>query len=309
MHLKKRWVNRPTYEYFAVNVAPLLGWRDPILVYQMGKVGSSSIRNSLFRCRDPRTRLVLMSHEFLPKRHRNLDQIDVEPQHRDDVRREIEYDAYVYRQFSLRQRLGWRLRERMYAERIYQAYVRPGRPLHVITLVREPIANNISMFFQLRNQYMYDARARAAWDIDEHIAVFLKEYMHSRPLTWFDVEFRPMLDVDVYQHPFPYEQGYTTISDGQVNVLILRCELNDEAKARAIAEFLELKDFDIVRSNVTGTKSYGEHYTKFKRRIRVPEALLDAMYQSKFAKHFYSQEERARLRTRWSGLTDLPGVE
>ena len=38
MHLKRRWINRQVYEYFAVNLGPVLGWRDPILVYQMGRV-------------------------------------------------------------------------------------------------------------------------------------------------------------------------------------------------------------------------------------------------------------------------------
>jgi hypothetical protein len=299
MHLKKRWVDRRVYEYFAVNVAPFLGWRNPILVYQMGKVGSSSIRNSLFRCPHPTTRLVLMSHEFLPVRNRDPERLDVDPGDLDDVLREIAHDERVFRRFSLRQRLGWRLRERLYAERIYRAYVQPGRPLRVITLVREPVAHNISMFFQLRSHYIEDPATRAAWDIDEHIAIFLERYIHSRPLTWFDSEFRPMLGVDVYCQPFSYDRGYARISRGPVDVLVLRCELDDDAKARAIGDFLGLEHFEIVRSNVTEQKSYGRQYAEFKRRISVPGALLEKLYESKYARHFYSTEKRAELRARW----------
>jgi hypothetical protein len=40
MHLRQYWIDRRVYEYFAVNIAPLLGWRNPTLIYQMGGVGS-----------------------------------------------------------------------------------------------------------------------------------------------------------------------------------------------------------------------------------------------------------------------------
>ncbi len=96
MHLRKRWINRETYEYFAVNLGPLLGWRDPILVYQMGGVGSSSIRNSLFRNRDPRTRLVLMSHEFFGVKDRDPAEIDIELEYEDKIIREIEHDRLFF---------------------------------------------------------------------------------------------------------------------------------------------------------------------------------------------------------------------
>ncbi len=107
--------------------------------------------------------------------------------------------------------------------------------------------------------------------------------------------------IDVYQTPFPVDQGYTVISEGRINLLVLRCELDDRTKARAIGDFLGLDEFEIVRSNVASDKSYAGQYAEFKRRIRIPPALLDQMYNSKFARHFYSSEERQRFRALWSG--------
>lgn len=300
-HLKKRWINRQVYEYFSVNLAPLLMWRDPILVYQMGKVGSSSIRNSLFRCRDPKTRLVLMSHEFFPIRNRDPGKIVIDAEYQDDVLREIEHDQQVFDQFPFRARLGWRFREKFYSEKIYKSYVKPGHPLRVITLVREPVANNVSMFFQLIDQFLDIPIEESHVDIDEVIEIFLTRYMHTRPLTWLDAELKTTLGVDVFQHPFPAERGYQIISSGNVRLLTLKCELDDAIKANAIAEFLELDEFEIVRSNVTREKSHAKEYAEFRRRIRIPEALLDEMYESKYARFFYSADERARFRDRWSG--------
>jgi hypothetical protein len=301
MHLNKRWLDRRVYEYFAVTIAPWLNWGDPILIYQMGKVGSSSIRNSLFRCRDPRTRLVLMSHEYFPIRNRDPDRIDIEPEYRDLLEREIAHEQRVYQQFSLRKRLGRRFREKFYAERIYKAYVHSQRRLRVITLVREPVANNISMFFQLLGQYVGTDREFSDYDIDDLAAVFVENYAHARPLTWLDAEIKTNFGIDVFQDPFPVHQGYTVISRGRISLLVLRCELDDRAKAQAIADFLGLDEFEIIRSNVASDKSYAYNYAEFKRRIRMPPTLLDQMYNSKFARHFYSGEEREQFRSRWSG--------
>lgn len=301
MHLNKRWIDRRIYEYFAVTVAPWFNWSDPVLIYQMGKVGSSSIRNSLFRCQDPRTRLVLMSHEYFPVRNRDLQRITVEPAYRDMLARESAHEQHVYQQFPLRQRLGWRFREKFYAERIYKTWVRSRHRVHVITLVREPVANNISMFFQILDQYLDTGMERSDCDIDELVNIFLKRYMHSRPLTWLDAEIKTNFGIDVYQTPFPVDQGYTMISRGRINLLILRCEMDDRVKAQAIADFLGLDAFEIIRSNVASEKSYARQYAEFKERIRIPPALLDLMYNSKFSRHFYTSEECEQFRARWAG--------
>jgi len=301
VHLKKRWLNRRVYEYFAVTVASWLKWGDPILIYQMGKVGSSSIRNSLFRCQDPRTRLVLMSHEYFPARNRDPDRIAIEPAYQDMLKREIAHEQRIYQGFSLRQRLGWRFREKFYAERIYKTWVRSQHRLHVITLVREPVANNISMFFQLLGQYLGADIELSDYDIDKLIEIFIENYMHSRPLTWLDAEIKTIFDIDVFQYPFPVDRGYTVISSGRTSLLVLRCELDDRTKAQAIADFLDLDEFEIVRTNVASEKSYASQYAEFKQHIRIPPALLDQMYNSKFARHFYSGKEREQFRARWSG--------
>jgi hypothetical protein len=306
MHLKRRWINRQVYEYFSVNVLPLLKRHEPILVYQMGKVGSSSIRNSLFRCADPRTSLVLMSHEFFPVRHRDPNRIDIEPEYRRHVMQEIEHDKRVFERLSWRERLSLRFREKFYSGRIYNAYVRPGGPLRVITLVREPVANNISMFFQLFEQYTGTTVEQSTQDINTFIQIFLDRYMHTRPLTWFDAELKTTLGIDVYRQPFPVDQGYDIVSDGNIAVLVLKCELDDSTKAKAIADFLGLDRFELVRSNVASNKTYAEQYTAFKQRIRVPEPLLDEMYESKFARFFYSDDERGRFRAHWSGGNNNP---
>ena len=161
------------------------------------------------------------------------------------------------------------------------------------------------MFFQVLGQYLGPDVDPIECDTDELIDDFIEKYMHSRPLTWLDAEVKTHFDIDIFKHPFPIEMGYTSISQANVSLLILRCDLDDRAKAQAIADFIGLDEFEIVRSNVSSEKSYASQYTQFKQRIKIPPDLLEQMYDSKFARHFYSREERELFRERWSSDTTI----
>ncbi len=303
MHLKTKWIDRRIYEYFATNMAPILGlYERPVLVYQMGKVGSSSIRNSLFRSSAPETDLVLMSHEFFPIRNRSIDNLTVDESDRGAALREIEHDRDVFNRFSIRKRLGWRFREKFYTEKIHKNYVRSGRPIRVITLVREPIANNVSMFFQILDHYAGVPYEKANLSTEQLITMFLDRYMHTRPLTWLDAELGTMLGIDVYAYEFPKDKGYLAIKENNIDLLVMKCELSDREKESAIKSFLDIDEFEIVHSNVSSNKSYAKQYEEFKRSIRVPDRLADEMYTSKYAQHFYSDTDLARFRARWQKL-------
>ena len=89
------------------------------------------------------------------------------------------------------------------------------------------------------------------------------------------------------------------ISSGNIDLLILRCELDDAAKSRAIRDFTGLDNFDTVRSNVTLEKPYAARYAVFKEALCLPVSLLDDIYTPKYARHFFTPDERKRLRSSW----------
>ena len=303
MHLPRKWIDRRFYEYFSTNVTPIFArHKTPVLVYQMGKVGSSSLRNSLFRSPAPETDLVLMSHEFFPIRNRVLDKLAIGEKERDAVLREIQHDRHVFNQFSFRKKIAWRLREKFYTEKIYNNYVRMGRPLKVITLVREPIANNISMFFQILDHYTGEKHEKANWTTDRLIQLFLDRYIHTRPLTWFDAELRPMLGIDVYEYAYPKDRGHLSIEKDNIELLVLKCELSNREKESAVKAFLGIDEFKIIPGNLSSGKLYAQQYKEFRSRIIFPESLLDEVYGSRYALHFYDEADLVRFHAHWSRL-------
>lgn len=300
MHLPRYWIDRRLYEYLAVNLGLRVSGATPILVYQMGKVGSSSVRNSLFRSRDPKTAFVFMSHEYQPVRNRRIDTFDLDPRHREGVEFEIRQDRRVYDTFPLHRRIGWRYREKFYVEQIYRNVILRGRPAKIITLVRDPVAANLSMFFQIFDLIYGVPYRDDLFTVDELAEGFLARYPHYRPVTWFDVEFRTTTGIDVYRHEFARESGHAVITQRHLDVLLLKCETADEVKAEAIRRFVGLDDFALVRSNTAARKAYARQYQEVRSRLVVPDALLDDLYESRYARHFYTDGERAAFRARWS---------
>lgn len=158
-----------------------------------------------------------------------------------------------------------------------------------ITLVRDPIARNISYFFESRQPT--DKR----W-LPE---VFLKETDHHYPLRWFD-EWPLYHFGDVLDQPFSRKKGWQIYDD----LLLIRTESIMDGLQDAFTELFDLPEGTIVsvehRAETTLTRPYGRDYQDFLDNVKIPEYLLDEIYGSRFMEHFYYKKEIAEFRKRWS---------
>jgi hypothetical protein len=261
----------------------LAGWTQPtpILIHQMGKVGSSSIYETLKLANLHRP--VYHFHFMSPE---NLAMI------RDSHQRcikagilEIDHTQilapYLKRRILQTQDARW----------------------HVITLVRDPVARNVSGMFQNAHRWIPDFERRChkgTITSDEVIQVFFeRENYHRQVLTWLEKEIKPIYDIDVYATPFPHERGYHVYKSKRARLLLIRLEDLDRA-TETIAEFVGIQDFDLQESNIAADKYYGELYQEFRRMLYLPSSYLDEMYKSRFARHFYSDAEIETFRQKWS---------
>ena len=293
MDLRISWRRR-----YSSYVALYLERSTPIVVYQMGKVGSSSIRNALLlRGLHP----VLHLHTMSPLREKQVESVAIDAGLKDALQREIEHARAVFAQLGSLPKLRLMLHEWLNERRISRRLLRPGRPLRLITSVREPIAASVSMFFELLPWYLGGPFRPDRISTDDLIRLFFERYSWERPLIWFDEEMRYATGVDVYRHAFSCGQGFLAFREGNIDVLVLKTESDDAVKERALSHFLGLGDIRLVRSNVASDKRYALHYREFKDRIRFSEAFLRSMYDSKYARHFYGAAELERFAARWHG--------
>ncbi len=254
---------------------------DALLVYQMGKVGSTAVTRSL-RAAGFESRIYKL--HFLTR----------------------EGMARAERQYRRNWTGGRRALHLWESQYLYDVVrrPRPGKQWRIVTLVRDPVARNVSAFFQTFDlEASYGGGqvggARAA-DVEKLTDAFLNQFeWHDEPLTWLDNELGSVFGVDVYASPFPHGRGHETYENESARVLLLRLEDLRETAPRAFAEWLGLESFVPVESNVGGAKHYSDAYREFADGVKLPQSYLDRMYESRYARHFYSHEEIEAFRARW----------
>jgi hypothetical protein len=208
--------------------------------------------------------------------------------------------AYIHRQLYGADGLRYGGNSMIHGRAIYDLVIKPGRKAFVITLVREPIARNISSYFHHLNIVWRQRDAHANVPFDKLVEGFLSYPLKAVPLEWFDREFKAALGVDIYDYPFPREQGFMRFSTDRYEVLVMRHDLDARQKERCLQQLLGVEDVAIRPANTAAEQPYAEAYRHFVETVRLPESYITEMLDSKYTRHFYPSEEIERLRAKWS---------
>jgi hypothetical protein len=181
-----------------------------------------------------------------------------------------------------------------------------SRPVQVVTLVRDPIAREVSGLFQnpefaaaeLRNRHgRYDVKRTIEFLENTLCAADACDYVHN----WFDRELRATFGIDVFAVPFPKERGWTLLCNERARVLVLRMEDLDRTLGPALAEFLGLdEEPKTATDNVRSERPEGSDYRDVVAGLRLPQRVCERIYSHRFSRHFYSDEMLAEFSQRWS---------
>jgi hypothetical protein len=265
----------------------------PLLVYQMGKVGSSTIVRSL-----------------------NALGIDRPIYHPHFLTRErIAQTEADRRQFLGTERYAYLKRPWLYAFLVKQLDkgLRGGK-WKVVSLTREPVSRNLSVFFEnLEIKSVDDGRR---YEISSHYyriaptiielnrlnvlsALFFEKVNHDSPDQFFEKEIKGVLGVDVFDRAFPTSQGYCIYEGAVADILVLRLEDLNRVAGQAFFEFMGIADFELLNTNVGSEKHYAALYNAFKAYVHLPEAYLNRMYRSRYVRHFYADAQIEAFRQKW----------
>ncbi|MGD8751943.1 MAG: putative capsular polysaccharide synthesis family protein [Anaerolineales bacterium] len=266
-----------------------------LIVYQMGKVGSSSIVESL-NASDlnlPVLQVHFLSHDAIKEMERryygeliNIFQDSLLPE-----------TKHLFLSYYLRQTLDsnhslprWKF----------------------VTLIRDPLARSASVFF-----YSVDTPKKVPYlpDFYKHyqdqtvtIDMLIQRFQEvliedpdefQLPLHYFDRELGPVTGIDVYAREFPKQQGYSIYHGEHTDLLLIKLELMRDCAKEAFREFLGLQDFQLVNANLASQKRYYPIYIEFLKSIKLPQSYLDTIYNSKYMRHFYTENEIESFWRRW----------
>lgn len=238
--------------------------RVPV-VYTMGKVASTAI-SSAIRAEG------LACHDIHTLNRDRLKQMAAEALARDRLPPRHVCEAMAYRN---------------------TLFSDPGRCL-VISLVRDPLACNLSSFFENLHRQSPDLLDET--DPQALLAAFLERYPMDVPLTWFDRELKGQFGIDVYDLPF--DPGRRRC--GREGLIVMRTDCPDAEKSRVLSAALGRR-IRVGRANDSAGKDYAGRYRAVRDLARFPDDLVERVYGSRFARHFWTEAERQAMADRWRG--------
>jgi hypothetical protein len=263
-----------------------------LFIHTMGKVGSSTIERSFREKKLDQEMTIYWTHFLSPEGVKFLEKLEING----------------YGDWN---RFPPNIKSLISRSRVLSNQLRKGRfngkKCKVVTLVRDPIATNISGYFQNHGwwpQELIDKCMNYSPDyIDELIKNFHDNYPHEVPVTWFDTEMKPVFGIDVYSTEFIKDTGFCIIKGRFSDILIIKLEKLDDCANEAFGKFLDINDFEVIKDNLAREKWYQSIYQEFIEKIILPASYIDRMYASKFANHFYTQDEINSLRARWEKIS------
>ena len=241
---------------------------ETIFIYQMGKVGSTTLEYSLPNA--------VHLHAFYNKNHTCPARLHG-----------LAKFGFTY---------FFRRAEQEFTHFLLRRAFKKRKNTKIITLVREPLARNMSMFFHDLDAYIYAAhtnclntRQRALPTRHQSRSlltdIFNQEFNHHYPLTWFDKEFMVMTGIDIYQHSFDIEQGIGYAQHQGTEVICLRIDKLQEHSA-SLSRFVG-QPIELMTQNKAEDKWYAELYQAFKSDYVLSKPLKTELYNSKYYQKFF----------------------
>ncbi len=195
--------------------------------------------------------------------------------------------------------------------------------IKIISLVRNPLERDISAIFQTiydPSRYLYrdmdNDYANGIYNIlvrdfacgEDKESILTNDVWRmnwearrgkkSFVFNWFDDEIQDVLGIDVFAYEFNKIEGYSIIKKDNIECLVLKVE-NYKNAMPAIADFIGIADIQFVKANSAESKEYKYVYEQVKKEITINQQLLDFYYDNDQIKHFYTDAEIQKFRAKW----------
>lgn len=162
----------------------------------------------------------------------------------------------------------------------------------IIVPIREPMGRNLSSWFCPWHHRQYKTKGET--NLAALSLRFQREFPHNWLANWFDNEIRVHTGIDVYNYDF---DGCIRIEDKHDLIIVDYRKIND-VLAGKIEKWWGLK-LNVGRVKGTSSSQHSQ-YQEFYKKITFPRTFVESVYNTKYARHFYSSE-RAELIKKWCG--------
>lgn len=259
---------------------------SPILVFQMGKVGSRTVFRTLLATEDvgPVTHI----HQLT----------DLEEARRQHVAAGI-IPLPIHLHTSAR-----------------LVALLPDKHFRIVAGVRDPIARLVSGYFQTpmfelrpeRFGYLGLPDQMAQWrrSIDPVGLVELVERQLAAGddggfSEWFEEQLKPAFGIDALAHPFDTTAGFGIVRTDRADVLIMQAERLSDLIPTILSDFVGAQLVEVPSNIRSGDVAGSSAYRKALELIRIPEATCELIYSQPAVTHFYDEATIQHWTKRWTG--------
>lgn len=183
---------------------------------------------------------------------------------------------------------------------INRKIIKKRKTYKIICLFRDPLERNVSAFFDAFELHTSKKISKYIGDVESLKPFYYKKLNHYYPIYWFEKQFFEATNIDVFAYNFNKEKGYKLIKKDNIELLLLNSNVDDKIKEKLINDFCDLKEFKLKNSNVSSTKEYATYYKDFKQTIRFSKEYLNKLYDSNYAKHFFTEKHIKNQIEKWS---------
>lgn len=259
-----------------IETVRLLQAERPVLIFSMGKTGTTTIEASI---EAGTSRSTLKAHALT----------------RAGIRRRIEQEKLENP--AVRPRFWWRSQALR-----WDLLLQRGQSWDVITCVRDPIARAVSAYFYRVALGVAPAGPARDRNNPEFHASGVHEMIRHTALEqdWFSDEFEPVTGIDVYAQ-MRGELLCDEHVNGRFRVLFVRAEDLPTTAPERLGRFLgQSGPLPLVTANVGDNEHSDSAYGRFLDEWRFEPELVEHVYATRLARQFYDQDEREALADRWS---------
>ena len=171
----------------------------------------------------------------------------------------------------------------------------------VIVLVRNPMARNLSAFFQrIRRWSSRRPENMTSMEIQKD---FIDRYDIKYADKWFDEELHRFFKFNVYKNTFPHKKGYKVYDSDGHKILIIRLEDTKEKLKEAIKELTGVDGVLMSNKGVYEKRNVGQDFIqKYKeiKKMDFPLSFIEKNYNLKYSNYFYTKKEIENFKKEWS---------
>ncbi|MEN8219180.1 MAG: putative capsular polysaccharide synthesis family protein [Pseudomonadota bacterium] len=278
-----------THPLLALGMRALAKWETrrgvfsnspPILIYQMGQVGSSTVYRTLREAKlpNPIYKVHFLSQDLHEHRKKHEKAGFIPPPYHFFI-------AEALQKFLSRE---------------------PQVSCKIISLVRDPIAIEISGLFQnsffVKNSLRTPTGSICPQKASRYLERKFKKVDKFQYINeWFDRELKSVFGIDVFATPFPVDKGYAIYEKTNIELLIIRLEALSDKGPRVLSKFIGLdKPLQLKQANRRKNTDDAEIYHKVLKSLCLEPSLCQQLYSSRYVQHFYDELMIKTFISRWT---------